>query len=75
MQIFVKTLTGKILVIAVESNETVSSVKDKIHEKEGLPPVSQRIGFNRKVLEDDNTLADYNVQEGSTLHLLPHLKR
>lgn len=36
MQIFVKTLTGKTMTVEVESSDTISSLKQKIQDKEGI---------------------------------------
>ena len=68
-QIMVKSITGKTRTIPIQPSTTIKEMKEMIYEKEGININEQRLIFAGKSLEDDRTAADYNINNGSTIHL------
>jgi ubiquitin C len=72
-QIFLKTLTGQTILIDGDYSETVAMFKQRVFQKAGIPVEQQRLIFAGKQMEDERTMADYNIQKSSTLHLVLRL--
>ena len=68
-QIFVKTLNNRNIVIMVDPSDTIKSLKQKIFDKEGVPVNEQRLNHIGKELQDNLTVADYNIQRESGLDM------
>ena len=71
MEIYVDVnITGvAAFTLEVESGDSITGVKEKIHAETGYPVTQQILMFDNELLKDDHTLADYNIQEESTLVL------
>ncbi|KAI7855661.1 hypothetical protein BDC45DRAFT_505579 [Circinella umbellata] len=74
MLIKVKTLTGKEIEIDIEPQDKISRIKERVEEKEGIPPQQQRLIFGGKQMADDSTATDYSIEGGSVLHLVLALR-
>lgn len=70
MQLFVKILTGNIIRLPCEENETIQSLKEKIFENTGIPLTSQRLIFAGKELQNEKTVSDCNIPNDCTIYLV-----
>ena len=73
MQIFIKLniqTQGNYITLEVEPSDTIENVKAKIQDKNSISPNSQTLYYKNNKLEDNRTLADYNIQKEATLDLV-----
>lgn len=78
MQILVDTghingLSMPVELTGLEPTTSIEELKAIIRDKTAIPPEEQRVVFAAKTLEvgKGRVIADYNVQDGATLALLP----
>ena len=71
---FVKTLTGKVISVAVEGSDTVERMKEQIQDQEGIPPNQMRLIVSGDEMENARTLADYGLPGDKTVHLVLRLR-
>lgn len=70
----VHTLAGRKLQFVAALSESVQYFKQRITAKEGIPVDIQRLIFAGKQLEDERTLADYKISDGSIINLVLRLR-
>ncbi|XP_028853017.1 splicing factor 3A subunit 1 [Denticeps clupeoides] len=62
-------LSGQILNFTVPLTDQVSVIKVKIHEATGMPAGKQKLQYEGIFIKDSNSLAYYNMNNGSIIHL------
>jgi hypothetical protein len=74
MEVFVKTLTGKVLIVQGNPTDTISKLMDSITQLSGVPPDQMRLIFDGMQLREEGTLSSYNITNRATVHLVLRLR-
>ena len=74
MQILIEIPSGNPLALLVLTSDTVSNIKSKISDKTNIPLETQHLVFAGKPLQNDRTLAEYNVRPQSSIQLVLRLR-
>ena len=74
MQIFIRTLIGKKIPYTIESGWSTLRIKELLQEKEGIDQEQIRLIYGGKQMEDSRTIDSYEIQAGSTIHMILQLR-
>ena len=69
-KIKIKTLKADTFSMEISPTMTVDELKLKIKEIKKIEPTLQRLIFRGRILKSKNKLSDYEVSNGSTIHLV-----
>ena len=74
MLITIKTLSGRKLSLDFEPTQKVEDIKSALQEKEGIPVQQIRLIYSGKILKDELTIQEANINPGTTLMMMMHLR-
>jgi UV excision repair protein RAD23 len=63
MKLTFKDLKQQKFTIEAEPTETIGAVKEKISKEKGWEPSTQKLIYSGKILQDDNTIESYKIEE------------
>lgn len=63
MKLTFKDLKQQKFTIDAEPSETIGAVKAKISQEKGWEPATQKLIYSGKILQDDNTIESYKIEE------------
>ena len=74
MKIYIKSIIGHTAVIEAESSDSIRDIKNKISAESLCPPDQIKLTYSGRLLDDAQTLFNYNIANQSTLHLICLIK-
>ena len=68
--IFIKLPNEGTIELKTETSDTVKNIKERIQIIQGIPSDEQTLMLSTKVLQDEDTLSDYDIKSGLTINLV-----
>ena len=73
-EVYVKTVMGNTLTIYLEPFNTIEYLKQRIQDSTGIKSKDQGLIYDGKQLEDNRTVASYNIWNESTIHMVLRIR-
>ncbi len=73
-EIEIQKVDGQSFHIKINPNDTLNTIKEKIKERENIPLDHQILCIGGKIIEDNRTLAEYNIEKERKINLMLRLR-
>lgn len=74
LQLFVRMMSGKTLVIHADRKDTVEKLHQRIECKTRIPVKEQRVIYKGKQLQNEQLLSHYSIEQDASLHLVGRMQ-
>ncbi|CAH2071493.1 unnamed protein product [Thlaspi arvense] len=74
LQILVKMMSGKTIVIQADQNDTVEKLHQRIELRTGIPVIEHRVIYRGKQLQFEHTLSYYSIEQDASLQLVGRMR-
>ena len=74
IKIQIKTATGKLFAIQINPHETILYLKKQIYISQDVSLDNQRLIFGGKQLEDHKRINEYDISDGTMIHIVLRLR-
>lgn len=70
IRIAIKTVNNDLYNLTVDSGIRIEDLKERVQEATTVSASRQRLIYRGRVLLDENTVRDYNIEDGHTVHMV-----
>jgi hypothetical protein len=74
VSVFIKLLTGNVIKIVADLNDSIKLLKFKIKLSIGIPTYNQKLFLKETELVDSLHVRDYPIKDESVIHLFPRIR-